>query len=112
MIATPTETACPLCKHKVYDYGSYTYCSEFCAETTQAEKTAFKNAQHGDDCVFPCMECGCPMEGEYSPDDPIKVTCSSCWPKRQLRVRTEILKKVLPFLPEDLKEEAQKALEK
>lgn len=27
MIATPSEAACPLCKHKVYDYGSYTYCS-------------------------------------------------------------------------------------
>lgn len=40
------------------------------------------------------------MEGEYFPHDPIKVTCSSCWPKRQLRVRTEVLKKALFFLPE------------
>ena len=102
----PLEDAgkpCPTCKRTInlnefHDMDPYTDCSEFCARATDKEIEEFKKAGPGDYCVYPCAECGCPIEGEWYPDEPKKTTCSECAPKVQLRVRTDLLKQAKEFL--------------
>jgi len=88
---------CPTCKreivkHDFHDMEPYTGCSEFCARATDKEIEGFKDAKPGDFCVFPCAECGEPIEGEWEPNVRHGCLCSQCYPKVQLRERTELLK--------------------
>jgi hypothetical protein len=94
---------CPTCKreivkHDFHDMDPYTGCSEFCARATDKEIEGFKNAKPGDFCVFPCAECGEPIEGEWYPDKPKDCRCSECAPKVRLRERTALLKQARDFL--------------
>ena len=101
---------CPTCKRTIrneHDCGPF--CSEFCATVTDKEREEWLNAKQGDYVVYPCPECGCPVEGEWDPD-PHKAMGSCCANKVRLRERTDVLKKALSFLPEDLRKEAEASL--
>lgn len=81
-------TECPVCKRtitsEVCDGGRFVSdgCSEFCAVVPDKELEPFvKGMKDGDWGVYPCSECGCPMEDEYHPGS----FCSSCAPKVKIR---------------------------
>jgi hypothetical protein len=63
-------------------------CSEFCARVTEQEMIAFLTMKEGEFGVWPCSECGCPTEGDFTPS----AWCASCDPAVQLRNRNELLK--------------------
>lgn len=88
---------CPVCKreivlHDFKDMDPYTGCSEFCARVPDKDIEAFKNAKPGDFCIFPCAECGEPVEDQWEPNQRNGCLCSKCYPKVLLRERTELLK--------------------
>jgi hypothetical protein len=82
-------------------------CSEFCARESDEVIAKFKAGfQEGEYGIFPCSECGEPMEGEWTPG----AWCYSCSPKRSARIRGELLKECLVYLPESLSERVKKEL--
>jgi len=88
---------CPVCKreivlHDFKDMDPYTWCSEFCARVPDKDIEVFKNAKPGDFCIYPCGECGEPIEDEWNPEQRHGTLCSQCYPKVQLRERTDLLK--------------------
>jgi hypothetical protein len=101
-------TTCPTCKFQVFEEDGHRYCSEFCVTTCDKEKQEFLNAKDGDFCVYPCRECGCPIEDVYDMAKPI---CGGCGPKVRAKAIREVLVKALPFLSEELRVEAQAALD-
>lgn len=103
---------CPVCKREIkettYDYGRfpYTFCSEYCEETTEAEEKEFLAAKEGDFCVFPCAECGCPMEDELKQG----AMCSICHPKVRARARKGLLERALTTIIDMGGEKSQSVL--
>lgn len=94
---------CPTCKrpivlHEFHGMDPFTGCSEFCEQATDKEKEGFKSAKPGDFCVFPCAECGTPIEGEWEPNVKYGCLCTRCYPRVQLRDRTELLKQARDML--------------
>ncbi len=88
-----TQETCPVCKFQISfrDDGDGRYskfCSGFCAEATPAELEAFKTLEPGQFGVFPCVESGCIVEGDY--DGP-ETACSTCDVHRRARISTEII---------------------
>lgn len=87
---------CEICTRPIDpQYGG---CSEFCAVTSDKEKAAYKALQPGDYGVFPCPECGCPTEGDWTPGD----HCYECDDKVHRRLRETLLREALPHVPEEL----------
>lgn len=89
---TETERECSVCKFpiqllEVPDYESgrgrvpIEFCSEFCDETKDTEKTEFLNMKEGDFGFWPCTDCGHIIEDAYVPNG----CCSQCHKPRQLR---------------------------
>lgn len=104
-------TECRICKFPVqsHDGGEFTSCSDFCATTSEREKMDFLTLQPGEYGVWPCSEGGCATEGEYKPG----AFCSSCAPKRDARVRGELLQRMLKMqltLDPDFVNEVREAL--
>lgn len=111
------DKKCPTCKfpvvlHEFHGMTPYEGCSEFCATVTDKERAEFLAAKPGDWCVFPCGECGHPLEDEWFPDDVKKQICSSCHPKVQLRDRTALLEAAMPFTPVELRARIEEALKR
>ena len=112
MTEAEAKEICRVCKFPIetYDEGESKVCSEFCAQTSEKEKLDFLTLKPGEYGVWPCSENGCPTEGEYTPNE----CCASCTPKRDARVRRELLQEVLRIgisnLPPDLVERIQASL--
>lgn len=88
---------CDVCKRASYHGRNYTLCSNFCAETTDADKAKWLAMQPGDWGYYPCAECGCVMEDEYSGPGAI---CSDCHPRVQLRKSNALLEETVRILSE------------
>lgn len=103
-----TNLKCDVCKHLIWvdRPNDMMGCSEFCATVSQAEKDAFLKLQVDEWGVWPCSECGQPVEGEYQPG----AHCSTCHPKVQLRERTALLREALAHLPDELATRVRAAL--
>lgn len=85
---------CDLCNRDIvreeYSDWSMEGCSDFCAQVSLEEKEAFKNLQPGQYGVWPCAECGRPIEDEYEPNG----HCSKCSDKVTLRRSEKELQKL------------------
>jgi hypothetical protein len=79
------------CPHCGFPLDKDNYCSLFCLEATGQELIELKSLKEGEWGIFPCAECGGPLEAEFGVD----VICAPCAPRRRLRVRTALLHKVL-----------------
>lgn len=96
---------CPICKRAFYreehDGGEFVSegCSEFCATQDDAIRLQFTQLKAGDWGIYPCAECGCAIEDEYTPGS----ICSRCVAPRAKRVRGELLREALPYLPDALR---------
>jgi len=96
---------CPHCKQPIvlyeyHDMEAYTGCSEFCATTSDKELQEFLTAKSGDYEVFPCSVCGCPVEGEWEPENRKQQMCSDCYHKVRAKERTALLKQAQTLLME------------
>lgn len=71
---------CNVCKQEVniVDSDGTRYCSEFCAGTSDAEKLA---SLSGTGKFFPCVGCGCVLDGEYS----LEARCTPCQKEHQFQ---------------------------
>lgn len=102
---------CVYCKRPHYrnDHGDYVDegCSEFCATQDNDTKARLLDLKAGEFGIWPCSECGCAVEDEYEPG----AICSKCVHPRAARVRGELLKEALPFLPPALKAKVLAELE-
>mgnify|MGYP001020708956 CR=1 FL=1 len=79
------------CPHCGFPVDKDNYCSLFCLEASGQDLIQLKSLKDGEYGVYPCMECGSPIEGIFGDED----ICSPCAPKRRLRIRTALLHKVL-----------------
>jgi len=91
---------CTVCGFKVeYDHVlKQTVCSEFCMETSEGDKAAFKALKPGDFGPWPCRKCGCLMEDTY-PKAKTQQVCSDCYHKERFATRTKLLQKAGERLP-------------
>ncbi len=96
---------CDICKRPV-DVESNSCSSEFCATMSDLEIAAFKAAKADDWCLFPCSECGCVIDDQYTPGG----HCSGCNPKVLARKGAVLLTETLPHLPAELAERVRKFL--
>jgi hypothetical protein len=62
------------------------------------DKAKFLALKPGDFGPYPCAECGGTVEDEYEPDG----ICCLCEDPRAKRVRGELLREALPYLPPEL----------
>lgn len=104
------DEVCPTCKFPLQYVGDDQFCSQFCALVPDREFEEFKKAKPGDYCVYPCSECGNPIEGEWFPDNPKQTRCAACGPKVRLCERTKLLEEALPHLPAELRARVEEAL--
>lgn len=93
----PPGMKCDLCGQRVRDG----YCSEFCAETSDQEKSTFRGLEPGDFGLWPCTRCGCTIEGEYAPDS----VCSGCG---DIHHTENLLREATPHLPPELAAKVQR----
>ena len=98
---------CPTCK---FPFTSEESCSQFCASVSDKERAEFLAAKPGEYCVFPCSGCGLALEGEFYPDQPNTMRCSSCSRKAERQELRDVLTTALPHLPPELRTRAEEAL--
>lgn len=107
---------CDTCKRPITRsrYGSHAEdytdgCTEFCTTVSDEDRVRYKaGLTEGEWALYPCSECGCAIEDEYTVDG----WCSGCTPKRSARIRGELLAESLPFLPEALRARVEDALKR
>ncbi len=94
---------CPVCKWKVVlnepvDREPFKTCSVFCEVSSKREIAEFVEAKPGDQCAYPCPECGNPTYGEWRPDAPKQCVCDDCGPKIRSRTCLDLLKESRDYL--------------
>ena len=80
--------------------------SEFCTVLSEEDRAEFAKLKPGDYGFWPCSECGCIIDDQYTPGG----WCTSCSPRRRIRLLSELLREALPHLPEALAERVTKLL--
>lgn len=93
---------CPVCNKVItlfefHDMAPYAYCSEYCAMVSKQHQQEFLAAKPGHFCIYPCANCGEPIEDEWEPGS----ICSSCEPKVRLKQGQELLQAACRFLVGD-----------
>lgn len=102
-----TKEKCPTCGFTIREEHGERYCSEFCASAPQKVLDAFRaGLTEGDFAQWPCANCGCIVEDEYRPG----AICGECGPRVRARNLANLLRRALPFLEGDLREEAEDAI--
>lgn len=91
------STKCETCGFEIVkdEYYPDGRCSEFCEQTSDAQKAEFKNLKPGDFGLHPCAKCGCIIDDEKPEGDSF---CSSCWPlikEQVMKVRIKDLEVAL-----------------
>jgi hypothetical protein len=100
-------STCDVCKREIDDETQW--CSEFCNVVGEGDRLAYRNLKPGEWGIWPCSECGCPIEDELPAEDSERI-CSTCWPKVKAKKLTALLTEALPHLPGDLAARVQAAL--
>lgn len=101
---------CDLCDRAKDDVS---FCSEFCAQTSQEEKDRYLAMKDGDFGLYPCEACGCIIEDQY---DEARPFCGDAHCRgERLRVKIAKLKsfietRCLAYLPLETREEIEKLL--
>lgn len=109
---------CPTCgwtiQADVCDGGDFviTGCSDFCERMSPEVMAAYRaGLKEGEWGIWPCSECGQPVEDEYTPDG----WCANCHHPRGYKLRGQLLVRVLheawSTLPGGLVEEICKELD-
>lgn len=117
-VEQPLNRSCSVCKRPVIlfsfrDMEPYEGCSEFCMVVSPKLQQEFLNAKDGEWVLFPCEECGGPVEGEWCSNDAERRVGSCCSKHRRLRLRTELLHRVLSSdMNEQLRADIEKELKR
>ena len=107
MVEQAIMATCEVCKREKWEDRYSAGCSEFCAVEPEEVIASYLAMKPGDYGVWPCSECGCPTEGDWSgPDD----YCSGCAPKVKLRKCRILLLEALPHVPEPLAQQIRDAV--
>lgn len=102
-----TKEKCPVCQLPIREEHGERFCSEFCAEAPADVMMKFRaGLTEGDFAQWPCTNCGCIVEDEYKAG----AVCGECGPRVRARAIANLLRRALPFLDGDLREEAEDAL--
>ncbi len=95
---------CLVCKREIQkreyaDYDGETWCSEFCDETSDAEKLRYLTFKPGDFGFWPCSICGCVIDDVY--EGPGVGNCGPCAPKRKIAELKTLLGECLVHVGDD-----------